>query len=1309
VRGAHGPRVAPGPADRVAFWTAGLAGAPEETPLPWRGKRPPRQTFNGATFERALPAAAAEGLRRLAREHGATLYMTLLAAVRVLLARYSGQRDLVLGSPVANRTRPEIEGVIGMFANTIALRNQVEPGDTFATVLAREKQRTRDALDHQQTPFESVVDALGITRDLSRSPVVQVIFNHLEGTRAFSTDEWGALRSEPIDRSTGAHFDLSVTSVHVERALAVRWTYNTDLFDTWLVEQLASDFETLVDALVARSDAPLAHVPILSGAQRARVLVEHNRTPGEPAPATTIPAMFEAQVDRTPDAIAVELGDARWTYRQLDARANQIAHVLRARGVGPEVVVGIALERSLDLVASILGVSKAGGAWVPMDPHLPAARLQYLADMASPALVVDAALLAAIPRDARAARVDHRAVTSANLAYVLFTSGSTGRPKGVAITHDGIVNELVSAQTIRAHLDGSDAFLQLAPYTFDLSVHEILWPLTTGARLVLLREGDHRDPAAIAAAMHAHGITIMHPVPTVLRALLADGELERCPTLRTMCSGGEAMPLDVLRAFTARLPHVTLINSYGPTETSVTVSQWRARPDAAAPAIGKPYLATQFYVLDDQLEPVPLGVAGELYIGGRQVGRGYVGRAGLAAERFVADPFGAPGARMYRTGDRARRWPDGNVEVLGRIDGQVKLRGFRIELGEIEQILATHPAVRQAVVVVRGDRLVAYLTGTPGARLDAAELTAHAARDLPAYMVPAAIVSLDAFPLTASGKIDRNALPDPGEDAYARGEHVAPRPDGGRARARIGQGRLGVERVGARDDFFSLGGHSLLATRLVAQIRTRFDVELPLGAVFEHPTIEGLASQIARARGGAQAAALVPVARGEHPVLSRAQQRLWFLHQLAPDANAYLFAFRRRIRGAFDIDALRRAFEALVARHEILRTVFPAVEGVPYQQVLPPPRWELAVERDVHVDEVILDERRRPLDLAVGPLVRTRLVRVADDEHVLVLVLHHMLYDGWSIDVLWRELGELYAAAVRGAQAELPALPIQYADYAAWEHASLTGDTLAGQLAFWKEQLAGAPEETPLPWRGKRPPRQTFEGETLERILPAALADRVRTFAREHGATLYMTLLAALRVVVARYSGQRDLVIGSPVANRGQQELEGMIGLFANTIALRNQVDATDTFASLVTREKARARAAFAHQQTPFDLVVDTLGITRDLSRSPVFQVLFNHLEGAREDGSAADGRLALEAIDRNTGATFDLSVTSAYDGRSHAVHWTYNTDLFDAWLVEQMASDFELLIETLLDHPNLPLVHVPTLAGERRARVLVEHNRTPG
>ncbi len=1071
-------------------------------------------------------------------------------------------------------------------------------------------------------------------------------------------------------------------------------------------------------------------------------------------------AVIAAQAARTPGAVAVAAEGRALTYGELEGRANQVAHGLRKRGVGPEVLVGIAMERSLELLVGVLGILKAGGAYVPIDPEYPAERVAYmLADAQVPVLLTQTALRARLAApgaevlclDGDAAWLAGEPTTAPagpggpeQLAYVIYTSGSTGRPKGAMNTHRGICNRLQWMQATYG-LTAGDRVLQKTPISFDVSVWELFWPLMTGATLVLARPGGHRDPAYLVETIQRERITVLHFVPSMLQVFLAEPGVEGCGTVRQVICSGEALPYELAQRCLGRLPGARLDNLYGPTEAAVDVTWWRCERDGprGLVPIGKPVANTEIYIVDGQGEPVPVGVAGELCIGGVQVGRGYWGRPELTAERFVPDRFsGRPGARLYRTGDRARYLGDGNIEYLGRLDFQVKIRGFRIELGEIEAVLGQQAGVREAVVVAREDapgdpRLVAYVVpqGAPaptGEALRAALRTA-----LPEYMVPAAYVVLPALPLTGSGKVDRRALPAPGPPGAAPGrEYTAPRSETERAIAAIWAELLGVAAVGIHDNFFDLGGHSLLATRLVLRLSRALGVQVPLRRLFERPTVADVGEYIEEARRGetlqAEAADIlsrldelsdgevdVLLARLRHPskdgktsgeqvekrellaqllkaraapdaesggaaimrldrdrplALSFAQERLWMVDQLAPGAATYNVWVCVRLQGALDKRALERTLTAIVARHESLRTVFRLESDQPVQVVQPAHGWQLdeqdfgdtaGVPLDVLVQERCRLWAQEPFDLGVGPLFRAQLWRVAPEEHVLGLAMHHIVADEWSLGVLLQELFTGYEAERRGTRAAWPPLPVQYADYASWQRGRLQGDVLEQHLAYWRRQLAGVPV-LELPTDRPRPMERTQRGALASRVLPTRLSEELGALARREGATLFMTLLAGCQTLLHRYTGQTDISVGSPIANRTRPEVERLIGFFLNMLALRVDLGDDPSFRELLKRVKETCLGAYAHQDMPFEKLVEQLTPPRT-NRSPLFQAMLV-FEEATWTGIELPGLVATPLRLSGDTAKFDLTFFFTQAGSELIATIEYSTDLFDAATMERLA-----------------------------------------
>ena len=973
--------------EQLGYWRQKLAGVPESLDLFTDHPRPNVQSFEGASYTFSMDARLTARLKAIAEEQGGTLFMVLLAAFQALLHRYTGQNDICVGAPIANRQHGETEGLIGMFVNTLALRSRVEADETFMALLAKVRHTCLEAYENQDAPFEKVIDMLRPQRSLAVSPLVQVMLI-LQNAPVSLPDP--RIRHYPFDSGV-SKLDLTVELTEAGGGLDGRLEYSTALYEPQTIARLARHFTALCQAIAAAPTAEIRALDYLGEAEKHLLLAGYNATQTEYPTDLCLPDLFAAQVARTPERTAVVCGDGQLTYRELDEKSRDLALYLQSEGVRPDSLVGVCMERSLEMVVALYGILRAGGAYVPLDPDYPDDRLEHMVSDSRAAIVLTqeklrgklATLVAAETRllaldtqwpEIPANVVLRQDLAPSHLAYVIYTSGSTGRPKGVMNEHRGVVNRLLWMQDAYG-LSKQDAVLQKTPFSFDVSVWEFFWPLFTGATLVMARPEGHKDPAYLADIIRQHQITTLHFVPSMLQVFLEHGEASECVSLSRVVCSGEALPSAFVRRFAERLPHATLYNLYGPTEAAVDVTEWIC-PKTDIPnaiPIGHPIANTQIYILDQYGAPVPVGVAGELHIAGVQVARGYLNRAELTAERFVHDPFSTEaGARMYKTGDLARWQDDGNIEYLGRNDFQVKLRGFRIELGEIEARLTEHEAVREAVVVAREDRpgdkrLVAYYTSSPEHQVSSSDIRTFLGEHLPEYMVPAVFVPLDEMPLSPNGKLDRKALPAPELGAIATREYEPPQGEIEETLAAICQELLHVERVGRNDDFFELGGHSLLATQLISKIRSRLDVALPLKAVFEGGSIARLGRLIAAAAKN-DVPPILPADRSrfDRLPLSFAQERLWFLSELDPESAGYNVPASVRIRGEVDADELDRALNLIIARHENLRTVFPSEEGRASQRILE--RVDFRLERIDCSDE---ETRPQPLPGRRGDAVRS--------------------------------------------------------------------------------------------------------------------------------------------------------------------------------------------------------------------------------------------------------------------------------------------------------------------------------------------------
>jgi amino acid adenylation domain-containing protein len=1064
--------------------------------------------------------------------------------------------------------------------------------------------------------------------------------------------------------------------------------------------------------------------------------------------------LFEAQVERTPDAVAVVFEDKQLTYRELNRRANQLAHYLQKLGVGPEALVGICMDRSLETVVAFLATLKAGGAYVPLDPIYPQQRIAFmLNDSQISLLLTQKQIMLELPdaevrkrtvvcldtdwKDIDGLRETNPSsdVVAENLAYVMYTSGSTGKPKGVKVPHRGILRLLFGVEYVQ--LDETQTFLQLAPISFDASTFEIWGALLHGARSVLF-PARIPTPKELGDALHQHKITTLWLTASLFNTIINEAP-EALSDIRQLLIGGEALSVAHVQRAISLLPATQIINGYGPTEGTTFTSCYRIprQVDRSVNSIpiGSPISNTEVYLLDKHLQPVTIGSPGELYTGGDGLARGYLNRPELTAEKFLPNPFSEPGSRLYRTGDLARYLPDGNIEFLGRIDNQVKIRGFRIEPGEVEAMLTQHPSVQQVVVLAREDtpgdkRLVAYAVPDQDATPAVSELRSFLKSRLPEYMVPSTFVLLDRLPLTPNGKIDHAALPVPEKKSpELERNYLSPRTPLEEALTKMWSNVLGIPRVGINDNFLELGGHSLMATQLICRVRDTFQVELPLDSFFNSATVANLAQIIENDKlrtNGLQFTAIHPVPCGGDLPLSFSQRRVWFLQQLEPENVSYHFQVIFRLTGILNIPVLERSLSEMVCRHEILRTTFPAINGRPVQVIHDAPPFRLPVvnlqplpeaEREAEVQRLIKKEIQRPFNLNQLPLIRWTLLKLSENEHLLVHVEHHLLHDGWSFNVFVRELMELYKAFSAGNPSPLPKMPIQFVDFALWEQEWLQSEAAKEQLAYWKGKLTGH-SFLELPSDRPRPAVQSFRGAAPRMDLPLNLCAELRSLSRRENVTLFMTMLAAFVTLLHRYTGQVDFCVGSGVANRRWRETEGLIGMIINNIVLRNDLSGNPTVRELLTRVRDTTLEAYAHQDLPFDKVVEALQPKRELSHNPLFQVIFGFHDAPMSDVELPGLDVNLVVGLSNGSAKFDLNViviphSNQHLGRSRGetdgltLLWEYNTDLFDEATMTSMIGHYQRLLESMVADPERRISDFPMLTEAEKQQILFEWNDT--
>ena len=1320
---------------QLDYWTRHLSDAPPVLELATDYPRPPIQSFRGAWHAVSVNSRLTASIRTLAVAHECTPFMVTLAIFCILLNRYTGQHDLLVGAPVAGRNRMELENLVGFFINSVVLRIDLSAEPSFRELLARVRVATLSALSHQDLPFERLAEVLHPERDLSHSPVFQVMFDYQDVISGECEAAGVTWNPETFVSHGTSNFDISLSVGDRDTELDLRFEYATDLFESDTVARLAEHYLVLLEHALSQPDTSIHALRLLTNRERVEILETWNRTEREFPKDRTIHELIARQAARNPETVAVEWNGRCIQYADLEAHANRLAHHLIGLGVGPDQKVGLCMERSSDMIVAILGILKAGGAYVPMDPAYPTDRLQFmlrdsglavLVTQESLANLIDAGDIAqvVVDRSSHRAEIDARPalapdtrIAAGHLAYVIYTSGSSGRPKGVMVEHAGLTNYTWQIGE-RTSVTRGTRMLQFASISFDIAAEEIFTALSHGATLVIRDEQMTASPAKFFDTCASERIEWLS-LPTAywheLAGAVGNGEASVPDCLDWLIIGGEKARWDMLQAWQRNADdRPRLLNTYGPTEATV-VATWHevTRADERSRRhdipIGKPIPNVQTYILDHRGEPQPIGIPGELHIGGVGLARGYLGREDLTQDKFLINQVpNFIAGRTYRTGDRVRYLPDGNIAYLGRVDDQFKLRGYRIEPGEIQSVLTQMKAVDTSLVMLREDdpgnpRLVAYVT-SEDSTLTPRLLHEHASERLPEYMVPSAFTVLNEIPLSTNGKVDHAALPVPDQTAMVHGGYVAPRNPLEQTLAELFAEVLGASRIGVHDDFFALGGHSLLAAKLVSQIRDAMSVELPLRYLFSHPTVAGIAAELDTSVHKAARARPVPRPEGMNQVpLAFAQRRFWFLDRLEPGNPAYNLHWSARLSGNLDVACLQTAVDRLVARHESLRSCFHEHDGEGFQLIRDEASVTVETTKLNHVsksalDECIRDLVHRPFNLTKGPLFRVSVIECGPQSHVLLLVMHHIIADGWSMAVLLRELAAGYDALSLQTEPTLARLPLQYRDYAVWQRNWLSGGELERQLDYWHRALADVPHALELPQDREHPVGHAYSGAWVTRELPKCLSDAAGLLARDQGCTLYMVLLAAFNVLLARHSGQEDLVVGTPVSGRHYSELENLIGLFLNTLAIRVDLSGNPSFRTLLDRVKDSAADAYAHPDVPFEKLVEELNPDRDFSQPPIVQVMFQLHQGPRQDFRLRGLKVEPFVLE-NEYAKVKLNVHVGEHAGRLRLAWQYATDLFDSETVDVLADRYQNLLESIVGNPDLPIGALPMIGEAEHSR----------
>jgi amino acid adenylation domain-containing protein len=1317
-----------------AYWINKLSGKLPVIEFPLDHPRPKFQTFNGNTNLVKICNKLVSDLKELSSHEGVTLFVTLLTAFKLLIYKYTGESDILIGTPVTERSLSKFR-TIGYFVNPVLLRTTISESISFKELMKCVNETVNEAMRNKDYPFPLLVEQLNIERDPSRFPIFQNSFTFVKMPLLQDNNTY-LFEMEPfLHEQRGSAFDISFMVTDNRGDFQILCNYNTDIFEESTIKRIMKHYERILESVINKPEERIGQIKLLSKEEEEEIIGKQSGETVEYPKDKCIHNMFEEQVERTPDRIAVEYKEEKLTYKELNERSNQLAHYLQENGVGPDVAVGLYTERSLEMVIGLLGILKAGGAYVPLDPLFPKDRLSYIINETKMSIIVTnkngeddllknkkVIYLSNEKENTQKWKTQNlnKRIKTNHLAYIIFTSGSTGNPKGVRINHNSLTNFLVSMKE-KPGIKSEDRLLAITTISFDIAALEIYLPLITGSGLIVASRETVVDGNLLSKRIKESKITIMQATPSSWQMLL-ESDWEGDSKFKALC-GGEALSKGLAEKLLKKCG--SLWNMYGPTETTIWSSIYEVKKERnevnneVLVSIGKPINNTQFYVLDKNLQMVPYGVIGELYIGGEGISKGYYNRVEMTAEKFIPDLYGkSSGKCLYKTGDYVKLLENGEMEFLGRMDHQVKIRGYRIELGEIESVLESDEEIKQSVVIVKATennnkQLVAYIVPTKAEQIRVEEVREYVTQKLPSYMAPSIYVILDEMPLTPNSKIDRKKLPDPVEYGISTTkEYVGAQTETQIKLSEIWTNLLGLKQVSINDNFFEIGGHSLLATQLISRIRDVFLFDISLQKIFELPNILDLSKyldSIKQDDANKNNYDIQVYPRTQDLELSFSQERLWFLDQLEQFSGAYNISSAMKLEGNISVPILEKSLNEIIKRHEVLRTTFITKNNKPIQIVHNELLLSIPVivltkmnkeEQEKQIKQIIHEETSYHFDLSTGPLLRVIVVNLNETQNILIITMHHIIVDGWSLGLLIKELSIIYNAFLKNKPSPLCDLPVQYADYAIWQRGWIKGEISEKQMNYWKEKLTGSPTVIELPLDKTRLKIQGYKGKREIFKIEKWKTEKIKQLSNTNNVTLFMTLLTIFKILLYRYSNQTDIVVGTPVANRKHSKIESLVGFFVNTLVLRTEVSGEISFKELVERVKKTTIEAYNNQDMPFEQIVEKVQPERSLSYSPLFQVMFI-LQNQRMEEFSLEGIEISQLESEHITSKFDITLTFSETEKGLIGNLEYNTDIFEESTIKRIMKHYERILESVINKPEERIDQIKLLSKEEEEEII--------